>query len=672
MKIKKTLSSAMIILSVALVLLAATSCDLTHKHSFTEFETVSEPTCTSFGLEKRACECGAVEYDTIDALSHAPVIDAAIGATCTTPGKTEGSHCGRCGAVITVQNPVVSTGHCCNNVTVLEEALCDMDGTKRYSCTNVDCDYYYDESYSLSELSGEEIYAEAMKYTGRLCVIDRLGKNEVNVSAFVIRSDGVIVTSNEALDNGFSASFVLGDEVYEVIEVLAYSELYGVAVLKLDATDLPCADICAKDPVVAETVYSLGVTSIFEQSISRGIISFTECVEEKAVYTYHDADMSEGFYGGPLLNGYGEVIGINVGIFEKDEDVCRAAHISGIDALDYSTPISMEEYGKATYTPVEQLKDWVEEYEIGKSDDLIAYVLQGSNFYYSLGYNTSDDYPMTEGYWNLEGNYQLYVRIIFDNSEGTYNYYATFTDGVRQNETEGFIDAATYTESTILTYDTFYGKYWTESELMALYSDAVYDTLEYFSCCLESYFIDLDLKAFGFNSLSYEKDDEALTKLQNFVMTVGTFEPITGSYVLSVSSQMGEDMISFNIAYHLETGDTVVSAHKSLAGGATYSVYLTLNNSENGNRFDFTHSAYNGEEYVMKNTAWGYLDAGSFTSMAKLHCYEFEGMNEYEDGLLVDYMLLLDYMMKMLNDSVMPGVDPALTVEDLGFYFYFG
>ena len=73
----------------------------------------------------------------------------------------------------------------------------------------------------------------------------------------------------------------------------------------------------------------------------------------------------------------------------------------------------------------------------------------------------------------------------------------------------------------------------------------------------------------------------------------------------------------------------------------------------------------------MQNVAWGYLDAGSFTVATKLVCYEFDGLNEYEDALLDDYTAFLGYAMKLLNEKVMPSVSPELSVKDLGFYYYF-
>jgi hypothetical protein len=42
---------------------------------------------------------------------HTKVTDAAVAATCTTAGKTEGSHCGVCGNVIVAQQVIPATGH---------------------------------------------------------------------------------------------------------------------------------------------------------------------------------------------------------------------------------------------------------------------------------------------------------------------------------------------------------------------------------------------------------------------------------------------------------------------------------------------------------------------------------------------------------------------------------
>ena len=51
------------------------------------------------------------ETETIPAMGHQPVTDAAVAATCTEPGLTEGSHCSACGMIIVSQETVAATGH---------------------------------------------------------------------------------------------------------------------------------------------------------------------------------------------------------------------------------------------------------------------------------------------------------------------------------------------------------------------------------------------------------------------------------------------------------------------------------------------------------------------------------------------------------------------------------
>ena len=58
---------------------------------------------------KAICDCCGEEYG--NALGHAEVVDAAVEATCTTTGLTEGKHCSVCGTVLVAQQTVAATGH---------------------------------------------------------------------------------------------------------------------------------------------------------------------------------------------------------------------------------------------------------------------------------------------------------------------------------------------------------------------------------------------------------------------------------------------------------------------------------------------------------------------------------------------------------------------------------
>ena len=82
-----------------------------HVHAFGDWTTVKDATCTGQGEQQRTCECGEAETQSIDALGHAEVIDAAISPTCTETGLTEGKHCSVCHEVLLAQTIVSAKGH---------------------------------------------------------------------------------------------------------------------------------------------------------------------------------------------------------------------------------------------------------------------------------------------------------------------------------------------------------------------------------------------------------------------------------------------------------------------------------------------------------------------------------------------------------------------------------
>ncbi len=81
-------------------------------HSFGDWIVLEEPTCITDGSNKHVCEkCGYEEIIAIEKKFHSIVIDTSVAATCTQTGKTEGSHCSVCGAVLKAQETIPATGH---------------------------------------------------------------------------------------------------------------------------------------------------------------------------------------------------------------------------------------------------------------------------------------------------------------------------------------------------------------------------------------------------------------------------------------------------------------------------------------------------------------------------------------------------------------------------------
>ena len=77
----------------------------------------------------------------MDSENHANIVtDAAIAATCTTPGKTEGSHCEACDTVIVAQQETTALGHDWSDYVQTTDPTCTEAGEKTAHCTRTDCD----------------------------------------------------------------------------------------------------------------------------------------------------------------------------------------------------------------------------------------------------------------------------------------------------------------------------------------------------------------------------------------------------------------------------------------------------------------------------------------------------------------------------------------------------
>ena len=75
-------------------------------HTFGDWTITTPATCTTVGVKTHICSiCGEIETESIPA-GHTIVKDPAVAATTTSEGKTEGSHCSVCGAVIVPQETI--------------------------------------------------------------------------------------------------------------------------------------------------------------------------------------------------------------------------------------------------------------------------------------------------------------------------------------------------------------------------------------------------------------------------------------------------------------------------------------------------------------------------------------------------------------------------------------
>lgn len=105
-------------------------------HSWGDWTVTTKPTCTEKGEETRVCSvCEETEKRDVDPSGHTSVTDAAVPATCTESGLTEGSHCSVCKAVITAQETVDALGHNYGEWTVTTKPTCTEKGEETRICS---------------------------------------------------------------------------------------------------------------------------------------------------------------------------------------------------------------------------------------------------------------------------------------------------------------------------------------------------------------------------------------------------------------------------------------------------------------------------------------------------------------------------------------------------------
>ena len=163
-------------------------------------------------------------------------------------------------------------------------------------------------------------------------------------TGFVLSADGYIVTNNHVIAEGDSPVVTFADGTTEPATIVAGDPSRDLAVLKVDRTDLiPLAvgdsDALRLGDQLIAVGYALDLNG--EPSVTAGILSAknrTITAENGAALVnllQTDTAINPGNSGGPLLNGRGEVVGINTAIAGGAENIGFAIAITPVmDVID--------------------------------------------------------------------------------------------------------------------------------------------------------------------------------------------------------------------------------------------------------------------------------------------------------------------------------------------------
>ena len=155
-------------------------------------------------------------------------------------------------------------------------------------------------------------------------------------SGFIISADGLVLTNAHVVDDATQVTVKLTDRREFTAKVLGKDRQTDVAVLKIDAKDLPTVVMGNSDDLkVGQWVLAIGSPFGFENTVTAGIVSAKGRALPDDTYVpfiQTDAAVNPGNSGGPLFNLRGEVVGINSQIFSRT---------GGYQGLSFAIPIDV-------------------------------------------------------------------------------------------------------------------------------------------------------------------------------------------------------------------------------------------------------------------------------------------------------------------------------------------
>lgn len=200
----------------------------------------------------------------------------------------------------------------------------------------------YSETHG-KELSIQEIYQNVNPST--VTVLTGMSDGSAMVGTGVIfTEDGYILTNAHVIAGGSECYVVLDTGENHRARLLGLDEEKDLAVIKIDATGLPAAEFGDSDALtVGDPVYAIGNPLGVELrgTLTDGIVSainrdvYVDGVTMTLIQT--NAALNNGNSGGPLINVYGQVVGINT-------MKMGSSSTTSVEGLGFAIPIASTAY----------------------------------------------------------------------------------------------------------------------------------------------------------------------------------------------------------------------------------------------------------------------------------------------------------------------------------------
>lgn len=155
-------------------------------------------------------------------------------------------------------------------------------------------------------------------------------------SGFIVSADGIILTNAHVVRGAKEVTVKLTDRREFRARVLGADPKTDVAVLKIDAANLPVVALGKTSELkVGEWVLAIGSPFGFENTVTAGVVSAKgrSLPDDSSVpFIQTDVAINPGNSGGPLFNARGEVVGINSQIYSRS---------GGYQGVSFAIPIDV-------------------------------------------------------------------------------------------------------------------------------------------------------------------------------------------------------------------------------------------------------------------------------------------------------------------------------------------
>lgn len=196
------------------------------------------------------------------------------------------------------------------------------------------------DEYRMPDLPEDSPLNELFRHFFRQQPEGREAPKEYNAqslgSGFIISEDGFILTNYHVVNGADEILVRLNSRQEYLAKVIGMDKRSDVALLKIEAKDLPKVKIQKDDDLkVGEWVLAIGSPFGFDHSVTAGIVSAkgrSLPSENYVPFIQTDVAINPGNSGGPLFNLKGEVVGINSQIYSRT---------GGFMGLSFAIPISM-------------------------------------------------------------------------------------------------------------------------------------------------------------------------------------------------------------------------------------------------------------------------------------------------------------------------------------------